>query len=82
MFEKVRELVAKQMKIDPETIKPESRLVEDLKADSIDAAELIINLENELDVELADEAILNVKTVEDIVKYLEAAVVWENLFLP
>ncbi len=74
MFEKVRELVAKQMKIDPETIKPESRLVEDLKADSIDAAELIINLENELDVELADEAILNVKTVEDIVKYLEAAV--------
>ncbi len=73
MFEKVKELIAKQMKIDPETVKLDSRLVEDLNADSIDAAELIINLESELDVELDDEAILNVKTVEDIVKYLEEA---------
>ena len=71
MFEKIREIIAEQMNVNKEDITMETRLVEDLKADSIDAAEMILNIESELDVLVPDDAIMNVKTVEDIVKILE-----------
>lgn len=71
MFERVREIIAEQMNVDKETITMNTRLVEDLKADSIDAAEMILNIESELDLLVPDDAIMNVKTVEDIVNILE-----------
>ena len=71
MFEKIREIIAEQMNVNKEDITMETRLVEDLKADSIDAAEMILNIESELNVLVPDDAIMNVKTVEDIVKILE-----------
>lgn len=71
MFEKIREIIAEQMNVSVDDIRLETRLIEDLKADSIDAAEMILNIESELDVLVPDDAIMNVQTVEDIVKILE-----------
>lgn len=71
MFEKIREIIAEQMNVSVDDIRLETRLIEDLKADSIDAAEMILNIESELDVLVPDDAIMNVQTVEDILKILE-----------
>ncbi len=70
-FEKVRDIVAKQLDIDPATITMESKLVDDLKADSLDIVALIMDLEAEFDVEIPDEELPKVQTVADIVKYLD-----------
>ena len=64
MFEKVTALIAEQLKIDPKTIKPESRLLEDLKADSANIMMLGIVVD--------DDALMRLKNVGDIVKYLES----------
>lgn len=71
MFEKIREIIAEQMNVSVDDIRLETRLIEGLKADSIDAAEMILNIESELDVLVPDDAIMNVQTVEDILKILE-----------
>lgn len=70
LFEKVRDIIARQLDIDPATITAESRLVDDLKADSLDIVELIMDLEQEFDVEIPDEELPNVHTIGDIVERL------------
>lgn len=70
LFEKVRDIIARQLDIDPETITADSRLVDDLKADSLDIVELIMDLEQEFDVEIPDEELPNVHTIGDIVARL------------
>ncbi len=72
-FDKVRDMLAEQMQIDANTIKPESRLVEDLRADSANVMVLILEMETQFDIEVADEAILSLKTVQDIVDYIDKA---------
>lgn len=72
MFEKVRDIIAKQLDLDPESIKPESSLVDDLKADSLDVVEFIMDLEKEFDLEIPDEDLPKVATVQDVVTYIEA----------
>ncbi len=54
-----------------ETITAESRLIEDLKADSLDIVELIMDLEQDFGVEIPDDDLPNIKTIGDIVNYLE-----------
>ena len=71
MFDKVREIIARQLGIEPETISMESRLIDDLKADSFDIVELVMDLEQEFDVEIPDEDLPKVQTVADIVHFLE-----------
>jgi len=71
-FEKIRDIIAKQLDLDPESITMESRLVEDLKADSLDVVELIMDMEQEFDLEIPDEELPKVQTVGDIVNYVEA----------
>ncbi len=71
MFEKVATLIAEQLRIDPATIKPESRLLEDLKADSANVMMLIMDLESELGIMVEDDALMRLRTVGDIVKYIE-----------
>lgn len=72
MFEKIASLIAEQLKIDPATIKPESRLLEDLKADSANIMMLIMDVESELGIVVDDDALMRLKTVGDVVRYLEA----------
>lgn len=70
-FDKVREIIARQLDVDIESIKAESKLIDDLKADSLDIVEMIMDLEQEFDVEIPDEELPKVQTVADIVNYLE-----------
>ncbi len=70
-FEKVRDIIVRQLDLDPASVTMDSRLIEDLKADSLDGGELIMDHEQEFDVEIPDEELPNVHTVGDIVKYLE-----------
>lgn len=71
VFEKVRDMIASQLQVAPESITMESRLVEDLKADSANVMVMILEMETEFGIEVEDEVILQLKTVGDIVDYIE-----------
>jgi acyl carrier protein len=70
VFNKVSELILAQLPISADQIKPESRLVEDLGADSANIMILICDIENEFDVQVDNDMLAKVSTVDDIVKYL------------
>lgn len=72
IFEKVRDMIASQLQMDAASITPESRLVEDLRADSANVMVMILELESEFGLEVEDEVIINLKTVGDVVKYIES----------
>lgn len=72
IYEKVVGFITDQLPIDAADVKLESRLIEDLGADSANLMMLIMDLENEYDLTMNDEALADMKTVNDIVKYLEA----------
>lgn len=71
MFEKVRAMLAKQLNLPAEKIAPESDVVKDLGADSLDVVELLISLEDDYGISIPEEDIVNVKTVQDIVDMIE-----------
>jgi len=73
IFEKVKDIIAEELGIEPDTIKLESNLTDDLGADSLDAIELIMAVEESFDVEIADNDATAIKLVSDIVTYLENA---------
>lgn len=71
VYEKVAAMVAKQMRVAVENVRPESRLLEDLKADSANVMMLVMDLEQEFDVMVEDDALMTVKTVGDLAQYIE-----------
>lgn len=71
VFEKVREIICEQLELDEDVVTLDAILLEDLGADSIDLADLVMTFEDEFDMEISDEALENLKTVSDIVKYIE-----------
>ena len=71
VHDKVVAMVSKQMKIPQESITAESRLQEDLKADSANVMMLVMDLEQEFDIMMEDDALMTVKTVGDLVQYIE-----------
>ncbi len=72
VFAKVKELIVANMNVDPEKITMETLLVDDLGADSLDAVELIMAIEDEFGLEIEDDAAQNVKSVGDLVNYIES----------
>ena len=72
IFEQVRDMIASQLQMDAASITRESRLVEDLRADSANVMVMILELETEFGIEVEDEVILNLKTVGDVVKYIDS----------
>jgi len=72
MFERVRDVVVEALRCDKETVTLEAKLLEDLGIDSLDAVELNMALEETLGSAIPDEELVNMKTVGDIVRYLEA----------
>lgn len=72
VFEKVREILCSQLDLDEDKVTMESSIVDDLGADSLDVVDLVMSLEEEFDVEIPDEEIENVKTVGDMVRFIEA----------
>ncbi len=71
VFEKVAEIIAKELDKDVASITMETRLVEDLGADSLDAVEIMFSLEEEYGMEIDDTSAQTIKTVGDLVKYIE-----------
>ena len=72
VFENVKKMIAKQLKVDESTITENSRLIEDLKADSANVMVMIMDLEDTYGIVVEDDQILKLKTVGDVVKYIEA----------
>ena len=70
-FEQVREIIVETLSCDADQVTPEARLAEDLEADSLAAVELSMALEEAFGVTIADEDLPNLKTVGDLVKYIE-----------
>ena len=71
VFEKVKGMVAEQLGVGEDEVKLESRLKEDLQADSASVMMLVMDVESEFGIEVEDDAIETVKTVGDMVKYIE-----------
>ncbi len=71
VFETVRAMIAKQLKADESTITRESRLVEDLKADSANVMVMIMDLEDKFNIMVEDDQIMKMQTVGDVVDYIE-----------
>ena len=71
IFEKVRKIICEQFDLDEENVTADTLLEDDLEADSLDLVDLVMSFEDEFQIEVPDEEIENIKTVSDIVKYIE-----------
>lgn len=71
MFEEIREAISAQLNVPMENITMNTRFVEDLKADSLDLVELVMDLEERYGVEIPDEQLAEVKTVGQIIEIIE-----------
>lgn len=69
--EKIKQIIAEQLGVKLEEIKPESSFVDDLGADSLDTVELVMALEEEFNTEIPDEDAEKMTTVADAIKYIE-----------
>ncbi|HEU4383226.1 MAG TPA: acyl carrier protein [Anaeromyxobacteraceae bacterium] len=68
--QKVKGIIAEQLGVSEEEIKPTSSFIEDLGADSLDIVELVMAMEEEFEVEIPDEEAENIKTVQDAINYI------------
>jgi len=71
VFDKVKELIVEQLDVDPSLITEETDFMKDLEADSLDAVEIILGVEDEYGIEIPDDVAENFTKVSDIVKYIE-----------
>lgn len=70
MFEEVKKMIAKQLRIDEAKINMESLIKEDLGADSLDILQMLMTLEETYGITIPDEELMDFKTVKDIVDYI------------
>ncbi|WP_226869140.1 acyl carrier protein [Sneathia sp. DSM 16631] len=71
MFEEIKEILLEQLDIDEKDIKLESKLIDDLGADSLDVAEIVSAVENKFNLEFSKEDLNKVETIQDIIDLLE-----------
>ena len=72
-LDKIKGIIAEQLGVDEEDVKMETHLMKDLEADSLDAVEIIMAIEDEFAIEIPDEEAEKFQTVKDLVKYVEEA---------
>lgn len=72
MLDTVRKMIATQLKVDEAKVTRDSRLVEDLGADSANIMVMVMDLEDKFDLQVEDSAITSLKTVGDVADYIEA----------
>jgi acyl carrier protein len=72
MFEKIKEIINSTLSCGEDIITMEASLIDDLGADSLDAVELCMTLEEEFDITIPEDKIADLKTVKDIVDYVES----------
>ena len=70
-FEKIREIIVEQLGVEESAVTLETSLMKDLEADSLDAVEIIMAIEDEFEIEVPDEEAEKFANVGDIVKYVE-----------
>ncbi len=68
--EKVQKIIVDQLGVDAASVKPDASFVEDLGADSLDLTELIMAIEEEFDIEIADEDAQKIQKVQDAIEYI------------
>lgn len=71
--QRVIEIVAEQLGVDKEKIRPETHFVNDLGADSLDTVELVMELEEEFDIDIPDDAAEKIQTVGQAIEFIEKA---------
>ncbi|EGC03893.1 MAG: acyl carrier protein [Ruminococcus sp.] len=72
VFDKIREIIVEQLDVDEDKVTTDASITEDLGADSLDVVDLVMSIEESFDLEIPDEEVENIKTVGDIVKFIEA----------
>lgn len=70
IFDRVKKIVAEQLEVSEQEVKPEANFANDLGADSLDVVELVMALEEEFDIEIPDEAAEKIATVQAAVDYI------------
>jgi acyl carrier protein len=71
VFDKVKEIIAEQLDVADDQITMEAVITDDLGADSLDVVDLVMDLEDAFSIEIPDEAMADIKTIGDIVAYIE-----------
>ena len=72
VFEKVKVILAEQFDVEEDEITMDTNLEEDLSADSLDVVDLLMSIEDEFEIEIPDEEIENIRTVSELVSYIES----------
>ena len=74
VFEKIKEIIANKIQVDGDSITLETSLMKDLEADSLDAVEIIMGIEEEFDIEIPDSDAEAFGNVGDIVRFVESKI--------
>lgn len=72
VFEKIRAILCEQLDVEESEVTMDSNIAEDLGADSLDVVDLIMSIEDEFEIEVPDDQIEGIKTVGDVVNYIES----------
>ncbi|CDA89411.1 MAG: acyl carrier protein [Firmicutes bacterium] len=71
IFDKIKDIIIDQLQVEESDVAMDTNLMKDLSADSLDAVEIIMAIEDEFGIEIPDEDAENIQTVGDLVKYVE-----------
>lgn len=71
MLDKIMELLAKQLRIDVNTLSPDTNIIEDLGADSLDVVEMLMAIEENFGISVSDEEAITLKTISDVADFIE-----------
>lgn len=71
VLDKIKDIVVEQLSVDEDKVTMDASITEDLGADSLDIVDLVMAIEEEFELEIPDDAVEGIKTVGDIVKYIE-----------
>lgn len=74
VFDKVKKIIVDQLDVEEDKVTEAARITDDLGADSLDVVDLVMSFEEEFDIEIPDDQVEKIKTVGDIVKFIEEKV--------
>jgi|TARA_A100001011_G_scaffold157635_2_gene166146 acyl carrier protein len=70
-LDRIKDIISEELRLDVSNITPESHVVNDLNFDSLDSVQIVLELEQEFDIEVSDDEIDNIQTVQDIIDLVE-----------